>query len=417
MNYNITKIEDVVLEYDVNVCFEMANVLIKELETENYMEQHQIFQEGLKEAWESDTDPIKGREDENAFMRVVKFLPRLIRNLIKWIGAQLGKLFGKNKSGDKARQETKLPPEAKETFEEDLKKATPVDPFEEAKKKLNDEADKTLSDIARQQYSDEVERVNKNIRTLSNKRDELLGNIKYMMTSNKKLTPAVLFDEIFQNGKTISFSNLDIIFGALTELDQYVNDIIKVGNEMSEMILSIDKNLHFSKEMNVILRKLAKMNITLKQSKNFYVLTLYPINDYNYKRKIVNNRIDNLQKNMNAIAGALSGEKKNYTQGHENTKAFETLNDRSRTYKKYPNVLSSNNKLAQYMTNSLKTIKEIIGQIFIIMGENEKQAVQLKDYCTLYRNVDSNLKTQTVNKSRMDNLSDTPVTVGGEDDD
>lgn len=112
---SLDMIDNIEASADLETSFAILEYYSKQLQIEtvidNSKQNGEVYQEGLKEAWESDTDPIKGREGEGTLIKILKFLPRLFRNVVKWIGSKIkelwGKLTGKGKNEEKKIEEEK----------------------------------------------------------------------------------------------------------------------------------------------------------------------------------------------------------------------------------------------------------------------------------------------------------------------
>ena len=121
---DIDKVDSIEALAEMDTSFSIIEYYSKQLDYQMFMEntissEDQYYQEGLKEAWASDTSAFKGREGESIIIRILKFLPRLFRNIVKWIWSKLKQFWGwLTKSTEKKTE--KAIEEHKEELEEML---------------------------------------------------------------------------------------------------------------------------------------------------------------------------------------------------------------------------------------------------------------------------------------------------------
>lgn len=228
---NTEYLEQTSLNAEWDVMLEMCSILTKEAKMSQY------YQEGLKEAWDSDTSAIHGREGEGIGWRILKFLPRLIRNVIKMIGNAIKKLFKKDKREEK-----------------DTKTINEYTPSEEDKKEFVEELS---SDKPEEDTSDKDSHVKRYKEYVSaiNKLRKFIDLSKFSATSMRggKMTPENLYDAVFNKKQEISCFNLK----SAAECIDVTQDAISIMNK-DVMKLFYDKKLADSNKLGTKVNKISQ---------------------------------------------------------------------------------------------------------------------------------------------------------------
>jgi hypothetical protein len=300
--YILDTIDQKAIDTELETSFTMMEYYMKRMRMESYLDtsMEEVYQEAdrsLKEMWDSDTSAIHGREGEGAFWIVVKFLPRLIRNIIKWIVSHVRALFKKEKSAQKAREElSNMNPseEVKEKFKEDMANATPTDPESSTSSESEKKNDNTQPAESKKKYTtpeltvkniDPKERSNayqnqigpepqqgpeypQELREARASKTKALDYIAFFCkkrsTSTREITSDEIFDNIFRRKNTVSSINDSTVMKILGSIESAVKSIeLLFAKQRKESYEKIKNTTHY--ELPKITSKLndenKKMNV------------------------------------------------------------------------------------------------------------------------------------------------------------